>query len=393
MFQINPVTIEQIASDKHIDAAFVDLCRRYKDKGDNHDSWHLRFHWEKLKPQIQQKLLSGDYLFSPCRSVKINDHSIGIWGAEDTLVIKVLSNLLGELILPELSKECAHIKGNGGLKKAVMRAKNSSSQYQYVLKSDVKSYYASMKHSLILKQFKCFIDDEKILHLLRQFLNHLDDVDGELFECTQGIGKGSSLSPLISAMYLHALDCELASYAKRIGGIYIRYVDDWLLLCHKRWHLRKAVKKMNQVLVALRVTKAEKKTFIGRTDRGYDWLGYRIEPVQTGSDDTPPDRELSDKTIPETDNKPDLYLTAHSKIGGSQSGVVVGKSVFRLVVNKTCLDNHFNKFCRLYEQGASREVLAVYVKRWLVWARGGGEVDGDFGRDLVALVFYVRNKT
>ncbi len=408
------ITIEKLASNKSIDLAFADLCQRFKDKGDNHDSWHLRFHWGKLKPQIQQQLLSGEYRFSPCRAVKINEHSIGIWCAEDTLVIKALSQLLAETITPKLLKQCTHIKGHGGLKKAVMQAKNSSSQYHYVLKSDVKSYYASMKHSLILKQFEQFVSDDIILKLLRQFLNHLDDVDGELFECTQGIGKGSSLSPLISALYLHALDQALASYAERIGGIYIRYVDDWLLLCHKRWHLRKAVKKMNQVLVALRVTKAEKKTFIGKTEKGYDWLGYHIAlaplaamptpatdsneaapvkhlPVLVNNKSTEPGKRKSCNTqrkskskkkskASNADNKTEMPLVP-STIKHSRAQLTLparlasGKPVYRLSVNNTCLNNHQTKFRRLYEQGASTDALATYVKRWWRWVHSGVELD------------------
>lgn len=275
----SPLTIEQLSSDVSLETAFAQLCEQWRNKGDNHLCWHLRFHWAERKPAIQKALRTGQYRFAPCRSVKINDHSIGIWDAEDALVIKALTNLLGGVILPQLSSHCKHIKGNGGLKQAVMQARRHTTQYVYVLKSDVKRYYASMKHALIMKQFRRFVQDAVILDLLWQFLTHLDDVNGELFPCMQGIGKGSSLSPLIAALYLDELDRSLTALAEKVGGVYLRYMDDWLFLCRTRWHLRKAVKQMNRILVELKVTKAENKTFIGRTVKGFDWLGYRIEPA------------------------------------------------------------------------------------------------------------------
>jgi hypothetical protein len=40
--------------------------------------------------------------------------------------------------------------------------------------------------------------------------------------------------------------------------------------------LRKAVKVVNQVLSSLRLEKHPEKTFIGRIDRGFDFLGYHL---------------------------------------------------------------------------------------------------------------------
>ena len=45
-----------------------------------------------------------------------------------------------------------------------------------------------------------------------------------------------------------------------------------------RWKLRRAVRVVNQVLTGLRLEKAPEKTFIGRVERGFDFLGYRLSP-------------------------------------------------------------------------------------------------------------------
>jgi hypothetical protein len=62
-----PITIQRISSDENIELAYQQLCRGWANKGDNHDCWHLRFHWQKIKPQIQQLLRIGDYYLSPSK--------------------------------------------------------------------------------------------------------------------------------------------------------------------------------------------------------------------------------------------------------------------------------------------------------------------------------------
>jgi hypothetical protein len=45
-----------------------------------------------------------------------------------------------------------------------------------------------------------------------------------------------------------------------------------------RWKLRKAVKLVNEVLASLGLEKHPDKTFIGRIERGFDFLGYHFSP-------------------------------------------------------------------------------------------------------------------
>ncbi len=42
--------------------------------------------------------------------------------------------------------------------------------------------------------------------------------------------------------------------------------------------MRKAIKKANQVLETLKMRKYPDKTFIGRVERGFDFLGYLFSP-------------------------------------------------------------------------------------------------------------------
>jgi RNA-directed DNA polymerase len=55
---------------------------------------------------------------------------------------------------------------------------------------------------------------------------------------------------------------------------YTRFMDDILVLAPTRWKLRRAVRVVNEILGALGLAKHPDKTFIGRIERGFDFLGY-----------------------------------------------------------------------------------------------------------------------
>ena len=90
--------------------------------------------------------------------------------------------------------------------------------------------------------------------------------------CRKGIALGSPLSPIIGAFFLSELDEACA----HLGMFYLRFMDDIVVLAPTRWKLRAAVKVVNQVLASLCLAKHPDKTFIGRIDKGFDWLGYHI---------------------------------------------------------------------------------------------------------------------
>ena len=59
--------------------------------------------------------------------------------------------------------------------------------------------------------------------------------------------------------------------------LYTRYMDDYVILCKSRWQLRKAISHMYRVLKALQLNVHPDKRFIGKTKRGFDFLGYQFK--------------------------------------------------------------------------------------------------------------------
>ena len=65
-------------------------------------------------------------------------------------------------------------------------------------------------------------------------------------------------------------------------------MDDVIVLAPTRWKLRRAVKVVNEVLTGLRLEKASKKTFIGRVERGFDFLSFLLSPEGIMVAEAPP---------------------------------------------------------------------------------------------------------
>jgi hypothetical protein len=60
-----------------------------------------------------------------------------------------MSIVLGEYLVGVISQDCYHVAGHVGSKKAVRDVKGQLTEDSHVMKSDVKSYYASIDHHIL----------------------------------------------------------------------------------------------------------------------------------------------------------------------------------------------------------------------------------------------------
>ncbi len=257
-----------IASDTTLDAAFAWLCKRRQNYPASADVWDFRRDWPREKAYRQLELLAGRYRFGLLSRVELADgEEINLWSAPDALVLKAITIAL-QAVLP-ISHRCTHVKGHGGAKAAVRQVVRHLDTNRFVMRTDVKSYYASIDHHLLLDQLAAYIKDKAALNLIGQYLRRTAERGGEFFDYERGISLGCPLSPLIGAFFLSELDHCM----ERLGLFYVRFMDDLLVLAPTRWKLRRAVKAVNQVLDGLDLEKHPDKTFIGRIEKGFDFLG------------------------------------------------------------------------------------------------------------------------
>ena len=265
----------EVASSTVLDRAFVWLCQRRVNYGDSADVWNVRFRWPELKLQLQRDLLHGRYRFSPLRRIQTHGECIELWSALDALVLKALAIVLNRRL--DFPRSCYHVPGKDGdekrgAKAAVRHVCSRLPSNQFVFRSDVKRYYASVDHAVLLALVRDRIADRRVLDLVGQYLCRTVDENCLYTTVTRGISLGCPLSPVMAALYLEPLDRRMEA----TGLCYARFMDDWVILAPTRWSLRRAVRMVNQTLQELRVEQHPDKTFVGRIERGFTFLGYWI---------------------------------------------------------------------------------------------------------------------
>jgi hypothetical protein len=257
-----------------LDTAYDWLCRRRRAYPADADVWSFRQAWAREKDKLKAALAAGRFRFGLLTRITLADgEEVDLWSARDALVLKALAMVLASHL--PVSRSCTHVKGHGGAKAAVRQVMAKLADNRFVLKTDVRSYYASIDHFLLLGQLAGYVKDRHVLNLLGQYLRRSSERGGEFWDYEKGISLGCPLSPLIGAFFLNALDERI----EKSGLFYVRFMDDILVLSPTRWKLRKTVKAVNEVLGSLRMEKHPDKTFIGRIEKGFDFLGYHFNPA------------------------------------------------------------------------------------------------------------------
>ena len=156
----------------------------------------------------------------------------------------------------------------------------------YVIDLDLRSYFDTVKHSIVLKKVADRINDDKALQLLKLMLR----ASGK-----RGVPQGGVISPLLSNLYLNEVDKMLerakvvTHYRKWTVVEYARFADDIVVLVSghpkQRW-LRGAVeKRLREELGKLEVEVNEDKTDRVDLSRGesFGFLGFEFRRVRSRS--------------------------------------------------------------------------------------------------------------
>lgn len=191
------------------------------------------------------------------------------------IALKLISQVLGARMSEHIPKSCYHVKDRGGLKKAVNHTYTALPEHQYVMRSDIKSYYQSIRFDVLMGIVEQYISHPILLNLLHKALRRTETRGGNFYDYDQlGIPKGSPLSPILGAIALVPLD-------KAMGQIkdvfYARIMDDWVVLTKSKTALRKVVKITHEIVNNLHLQLHPLKTYIGKIAHGFNFLGYYMD--------------------------------------------------------------------------------------------------------------------
>ena len=157
-------------------------------------------------------------------------------------------------------------------------------QLTYVIDFDLRAYFDTVRHHLVVEKVARRVSDAQVLWLLKLLLK----ASGK-----QGVPQGGVISPLLSNLYLNEVDkmLERAKVVTREGPWmkveYARFADDLVILVdsHPRqaW-LRKAVeKRLREELAKLQVEVNEEKSRRVDLQEGenFGFLGFEFRRIRS----------------------------------------------------------------------------------------------------------------
>jgi retron-type reverse transcriptase len=138
----------------------------------------------------------------------------------------------------------------------------------WVLKCDIRKFFASVDHEILVKILGKYIPDEDILWLLQNIISS--------FEST-GPGKGLPLGNLTSQLLVNIYMNEFDQWMKHELKVkyYIRYADDFVILHENKVYLEEMISKIDVFLKEkLALSLHPDKVFIKTFAAGVDFLGW-----------------------------------------------------------------------------------------------------------------------
>ena len=138
----------------------------------------------------------------------------------------------------------------------------------YVLKCDIKKFFASIDQAMLMKILERHIEDLEIRSLIHEVVSSFH---------TSGPGIGLPLGNLTSQLLVNIYMHEFDMYVKQELRVkyYIRYADDFVVLSEDKKYLEDVLLKFHEFLNSkLHLTLHENKVYIKTYGSGVDFLGW-----------------------------------------------------------------------------------------------------------------------
>ncbi len=135
----------------------------------------------------------------------------------------------------------------------------------WILKCDIKKFFANIDHEILIRILKEYIADEKIIQLLENIIEGFGD------------GVGSPLGNLTSQLFANVYMNEFDQWVKRElkARYYIRYADDFVFLSEERDYLELIIPVIDDFLRnRLKLFLHPNKVFVKTYASGIDFLGW-----------------------------------------------------------------------------------------------------------------------
>jgi group II intron reverse transcriptase/maturase len=229
---------------------------------------------------LQRDLKQGTFTPKPLRRVFIPKDAqgkklrpLGIPAVRDRVAQEVIRRLL-EPIFEPLFHDCSFgFRPGRSCHQAIERVLSFHEEGNCVtLDADISGFFDNIPHQLIVAAVASEVADGNILRTIEKFLAAGVMEYGVFKPTTIGTPQGGVISPLLANIVLNELDWRL----ERAGYRFVRYADDFVVVCHTRSQAEAALREVEKIMADLELSLSPEKTKIASYGRGYDFLGFRL---------------------------------------------------------------------------------------------------------------------
>jgi RNA-directed DNA polymerase len=185
---------------------------------------YLKQHW----PAIREQLLNGTYKPQPVRRVEIAKpdggvRQLGIPTVLDRFIQQAVMQILQGRWDRTFSEHSHGFRPQRSAHQAVAKAQQYiAAGKRWVVDLDLEKFFDRVNHDRLMAAIARRVSDERMLKLIRAFLESGVMENGLVSSVEEGTPQGGPLSPLLSNLVLDELDRELERRQHR----FVRYADD-----------------------------------------------------------------------------------------------------------------------------------------------------------------------
>lgn len=196
---------------------------------------------------------------------------LGIPAVRDRVAQEALRRLLNPIFEPLFHEASFGFRQGRNCHMALEQALRLHEQgYQIVLDADIMGFFDNLIHSVIMAALAAQVADGNVLRLIQKFLRS-GVMEGGVVKPTRiGTPQGGVISPLLANIALNHLDWQL----HQRGFRFVRYADDFVVLCQTRSQAEEALTLVTQTLCDLGLSLSSEKTRITTYGKGYTFLGF-----------------------------------------------------------------------------------------------------------------------